>query len=67
MNEFHPLTTKMEGDRVKTPRHPADESRGLYYGTVIHGKRLHDELLIRWDENIPYMPNPSSTLPAILV
>ena len=46
---FHPLTVKKEGDRVKMLRHPADESRGYYYGTVIPIP-MHDYLKVRWDE-----------------
>lgn len=66
MREFHPYTTKQEGDRVKIPRHPLDESRGYYFGTVIH-RPPSDHFLVQWDEDIPYLPNPSFTTPAILI
>jgi hypothetical protein len=66
MREFHPYTNKLEGDRVKVPIHPADESRGYVFGTVIH-RPPSDELIVQWDEKLPYMPNPSFILPAILI
>jgi hypothetical protein len=63
---FHPQTTKMIGDRVKMPRHPADESRGWYYGTVFH-QAPSDRLKVRWDEDIPYCSRITDTYIAILV
>jgi hypothetical protein len=60
---FHPLRIKLPGDRVKLPRHAADESRGYYYGTVVRGKvswygaLIPDAhgLCIQWDEPVPYL------------
>jgi len=66
MREFHPYTYKYEGDRVKIPIHPADESRGYVSGTVIH-RAPSDELIVQWDEKLPYLPNPSPIFPAILI
>jgi len=63
---FHSSTIKQLGDRVKILRHPADESRGYVFGTVTH-RPPSDELIVMWDEKLPYLPNPSSTFPAILV
>lgn len=66
MREFHEYTHKQIGDRVKVPKHPADHSKGYFFGTVIH-RGPSDNLLVQWDENIPYMSNPSPILPAILI
>jgi hypothetical protein len=66
MRDYHPMTTKKIGDRVKVPKHPADYSRGYFFGTVIH-RGPSDNLLVQWDENIPYMSNPGPLMPAILV
>lgn len=62
---FHKLHKKKLGDRVKIPRHAADESRGYYYGTVIHGRRAFEDpsefdlsgkgLIVAWDEYIPFL------------
>jgi hypothetical protein len=58
---FHPLTPKQPGDRVMVPRHPADESRGYYYGTVTsNGKVI-------WEQPIPFMPRVTDTFPAISI
>lgn len=56
---FHPLTPKAVSDRVMIPRHPADESRGYYYGVVIARDK------VRWDEPIPFMDRVTDTFPAI--
>jgi hypothetical protein len=63
---FHQLTTKKEGDRVKILRHPADESRGWYYGTVFH-QALTDSLRVRWDEDIPFCSKVTDINIAIIV
>ena len=72
---FHKLHKKKLDDRVKIPRHPADESRGYYYGTVINGRRcLFDEsefeligkgLIVEWDEDIPFLGKYSDLSTAI--
>lgn len=63
---FHPMTTKKIGDRVKVPRFATDETRGYHYGTVEH-RPLRDELIVVWDQPIPYMGSKYSTIyPAIL-
>jgi hypothetical protein len=41
------------------PRHPADESRGYYFGVVIQNGKVH------WDEPVPYLDRITETLPSI--
>ena len=70
---FHQLHPKILGDRVKIPRHAADESRGFYYGTVIQGRIRFDReinfdsdgLIVEWDEHVPYLGKYSETFCAI--
>jgi hypothetical protein len=69
---FHKYRPKVLGDRVKIPRHAADERRGYYYGTVIHGHRTFDGfalggpgLIVEWDEPVPYLGKFSETIVAI--
>jgi hypothetical protein len=70
---LHKCRPKVLGDRVKIPRHPADESRGFHYGTIIHGRKLFDGefipegpgLIVEWDEHIPYLGSYSDTFVAI--
>lgn len=71
---FHKLHKKKLGDRVKIPRHPADESRGYHYGTVINGCRHFDGptfdltgkgLIVEWDEDIPFLGKYSDLFVAI--
>jgi len=56
------------------PRHAADESRGYYYGTVICGSFSFDinaflpggkELIVEWDEPVPFLGKYSGTMVAI--
>lgn len=59
---FHKFHKKKLGDRVKIPRHAADESRGYYYGTVdIAAKGL----IIKWDEDVPFLGKYSNLFTAI--
>jgi hypothetical protein len=71
---FHKLHKKKLDDRVKIPRHAADESRGYYYGTVIHGKFAFEvgqflpggnQLIVEWDEPVPFLGKYSGTMVAI--
>jgi hypothetical protein len=71
---FHKHHAKKLGDRVKIPRHAADESRGYYYGTVIRGKFIFDigqfvpggtELIVEWDDPVPFLGKYSGTMVAI--
>jgi hypothetical protein len=71
---FHKFHKKKLGDRVKIPRHPTDESRGYYYGTVIRGRFIFDlgqfvpggkELIVEWDEPVPFLGKYSGTMVAI--
>jgi hypothetical protein len=73
---FHKFHKKKLGDRVKLPRHAADESRGYYYGTVIHGTFDFEiakfipggnELIVEWDEAIPFLGKYSGTMIALTV
>jgi hypothetical protein len=73
---FHKFHKKALGDRVKIPRHAADESRGYYYGTVIHGTFDWDttkfmpggnDLIVEWDEPVPFLGKYSGTMVAIKV
>jgi hypothetical protein len=73
---FHKFHKKKLGDRVKLPRHAADESRGYHYGTVIHGAFLDDagfmpsvgnDLIVEWDHPIPFLGKYSGTIVAIRV
>jgi hypothetical protein len=41
------------------PRHPADESRGYYFGTISPDGKVH------WDEAIPYLDRITATFPSI--
>jgi hypothetical protein len=71
----HPLRMKFIGDRVKLPRFPTDESRGYYYGTIIHGRRISDDeflpggkdLVVEWDEHVPFLGKYSEPIVAISV
>lgn len=69
---FHKLHRKKLGDRVKIPRHAADESRGYYYGIVINGCQTFDGfdiaakgLIIKWDEDVPFLGKYSNLFTAI--
>jgi hypothetical protein len=71
---FHKLHKKKLGDRVKIPRHAADESRGYYYGTIIRGRFAFEigqfvpggtELIVEWDEPVPFLGKYSGTVVAI--
>jgi hypothetical protein len=71
---FHPFRVKLLGDRVKIPRFPTDESRGYYHGTVIRGRILSDrvlllengdDLIVEWNEPVPYLGKYSATNVAI--
>jgi hypothetical protein len=69
---FHKFRPKLVGDRVKIPRYPTDESRGYYYGTVIFGRRTFEgfmpggnELIVEWDEAVPYLGKYSATIVSI--
>jgi len=73
---FHKLHKKSLDDRVKLPRHAADESRGYHYGTVIHGAFLDEAgfmpggdngLIVEWDEPVPFLGKYSGTMVAIKV
>lgn len=73
---FHKFHKKALGDRVKILRHAADESRGYYYGTVIHGSFSFDisaflpggdQLIVEWDEPVPFLGKYSGTIVAIKV
>jgi hypothetical protein len=66
MHQFHPLTDKQIGDRVKAPYHPASPDTKYFYGTVIH-RPPHDDLEVEWDKPIPFMGKYSSLLPAIRI
>ena|SRR5258705_515497 len=73
---FHKLHKKFFGDRVKIPRHAADESRGYHYGTVMHGTfdveiaRFMpggNELIVEWDDPVLFLGKYSGTMVAIKV
>ena len=73
---FHKFYKKHLGDRVKIPRHAADESRGYYHGIVINGtfdfgiaKFMPGgkELIVEWDEPVPFLGKYSGTMVAIKV
>ena len=73
---FHKFHEKLLDDRVKIPRHAADESRGYYYGIVIHGTFNFDvsqflpggnQLIVEWHKPVPFLGKYSGTMVAIKV
>lgn len=52
MNEipFHPLTAKVQGQRVKIAKFATDESRGFYYGTASNNGSGEQRVCVRWDD-----------------
>ena len=73
---FHKFHKKLLGDRVKIPRHAADESRGYYDGTVIHGTFDFEiarfmpggnQLIVEWDHPVPFLGKYSGIIVAIKV
>jgi hypothetical protein len=73
---FHKFHEKNLDDRVKIPRHAADESRGYYQGIVINGTFDFEaakfmpggnQLIVEWDAPVPFLGKYSGTMVAIKV